>query len=89
MTKRDINRELLDSVRAIKKGRGHKFTVSIPEDVKEIRIQLTLSQTEFATFLGVSVRTLQNWEQGRRHPSGPALALLKIAHLHPRVFLQR
>lgn len=53
------------------------------EDVKAIRAQLNKSQTEFALMIGVSVSTLQNWEQGRRQPEGPARALLKVASVNP------
>jgi putative transcriptional regulator len=52
-------------------------------DVKRIRANFALSQTKFAALLGVSVKTLQNWEQGRRRPEGPARLLLEIAAKHP------
>jgi putative transcriptional regulator len=55
--------------------------------VKGIREKLKLSQSAFADLLGVSIRTLQGWEQGRREPQGPAIALLRIADQHPEVFL--
>ena len=55
-----------------------------PADIKEIRNQLHKSQSEFAMMIGVSVSTLQNWEQGRRKPEGPARALLKIAAINPK-----
>ncbi|NKQ34536.1 MAG: helix-turn-helix domain-containing protein [Chloroflexi bacterium] len=54
-----------------------------PMDIKEIRHRLNKSQREFALMIGVSVGTLQNWEQGRRHPVGPARALLKVAAEKP------
>lgn len=54
-----------------------------PTDVRKIRAKLKLSQPEFAFMIGVSVATLQNWEQGRRRPEGPARALLRIAATHP------
>lgn len=54
-----------------------------PEDVKAIRSKLDKSQSEFALMIGVSVATLQNWEQGRRQPEGPARALLKVAAVNP------
>ena len=82
-TKRDIGAELLRSVRemkARKRGRVTKVTVTW---VVEVRTKTGLSQTEFAKLLGVSVRTLQDWEQGRRQPSGAAKSLLKIAEKHP------
>jgi putative transcriptional regulator len=53
------------------------------EDVKAIRRRLGQSQAEFAHMIGVSVATLQNWEQGRRRPEGPARALLKVAAANP------
>lgn len=80
--------ELLESVReggAILRGEkeaSRKFVVETP-DVKEIRERYELSQTEFAALLGISVKTLQNWEQGRRNPRGAARVLLQVAARHP------
>ena len=54
-----------------------------PADIKAIRLKLGRSQSEFALMIGVSVSTLQNWEQGRRSPGGPARALLKVAEHDP------
>jgi putative transcriptional regulator len=54
-------------------------------DVKAIRLRLGKSQSEFARMIGVSVATLQNWEQGRRQPVGPARALLRVAAANPAV----
>jgi putative transcriptional regulator len=87
--KRENFEELLESVREAgrilrgeaKPSREFVFT---PEDVQAIRKKLKKSQDEFALMLGVSVATLRNWEQGRRHPHGPARALLKIAAENPR-----
>jgi putative transcriptional regulator len=56
-----------------------------PEDVRRIRQKLNQSQAEFARMIGVSVSTLQNWEQGRRQPEGPARALLVVASKAPEV----
>lgn len=56
-----------------------------PADVRAIRTRLHRSQSEFARMIGVSVSTLQNWEQGRHRPEGPARALLKVAEKHPRI----
>lgn len=56
-----------------------------PADVKAIRARLKKSQAEFAMMIGVSVSTLQNWEQGRRQPEGPARALLRVAAKNPEV----
>lgn len=87
--KRENFEELIESVREggrILRGeaepsREFSFT---PEDVQSIRKKLNKSQDEFALMLGVSVATLRNWEQGRRHPHGPARALLKIAAENPK-----
>ena len=59
-----------------------------PIDIRAIRQKLGRSQSEFALMIGVSVSTLQNWEQGRRRPVGPAQALLKIAASNPRIVAQ-
>lgn len=55
------------------------------EDVAALRRFVGLSQDQFAQAIGISVHTLRNWEQGRRHPEGPAIALLRIAARHPRI----
>lgn len=55
-----------------------------PLDVKMIRKKLNVSQSDFALMIGVSLATLQNWEQGRRRPDGPAQALLKVAASNPK-----
>ncbi len=83
--KRDIGAELLQSVREMKagkRGRVHHVEVS---PVIEARHKVGLSQAQFAALLGVSKRTLQDWEQGRREPSGTAKSLLKIAEKRPDV----
>jgi putative transcriptional regulator len=59
-----------------------------PADIKEIRLRLKKSQAEFALMIGVSLATLQNWEQGRRFPEGPARALLKIAAEKPEAVIE-
>lgn len=64
-----------------KPGRAFEFS---PLDVKAVRANLQKSQSEFAEMIGVSVATLQNWEQGRRKPEGPARALLQIALHNPQ-----
>ena len=82
--KRHIGEELLQAVREIKAGKtGRVFHVQVSE-ATEARLKLELSQAEFADMLGVSVRTLQDWEQGRRQPSGAAKALLKVATVSPK-----
>jgi putative transcriptional regulator len=80
--------ELIASVReAGKIRRGEKAPSRRfefrPAQVRKIRTRLGLSQPEFAFMIGVSVATLQNWEQGRRRPDGPARALLRVAATHP------
>lgn len=55
------------------------------DDVSALRRFVGLTQVQFARAMGISVHTLRNWEQGRRHPDGPALALLRIAARHPRI----
>ena len=82
---RDIGTEILDGIRNIKAGKvGRVLTVP---SVAGIRGKTGLSQTEFARLIVVSVRTLQEWEQGRRTPSGPARTLLMIADKNPSVLL--
>ncbi len=85
--KRDIGQELIDGIAAIKKGKGKRKIVYLPSNVKSIREKMDLSQSAFAGLLGVSVRTLQEWEQGRRIPKGPAQALLRVADQHPEALL--
>ena len=63
------------------------FTIQ-PLEIKDIRDGFGLTQEEFAALLGISVRTLRNWEQGRRVPEGPARVLLKVAVKHPEAVLE-
>jgi putative transcriptional regulator len=93
MSKRDIGMEILEGVQAIKayKAGGAQLrtrTLKAPAPVQEIRARMGLSQVAFAGLMGVSERTIQDWEQGRRRPSGPAEALLRIADQKPEVFLE-
>ena len=85
--------ELLTSVRQagqIHRGtrRAARTTTFDPTDVQAVRAKLGASQAEFALMIGVSVATLRNWEQGRRTPDGPALALLRVAARNPRAVIQ-
>jgi putative transcriptional regulator len=87
MKKRDFEK-MVSSVRQagqIKRGRLKPSRVFHfkPADIKAVREKLRVSQSEFALMIGVSVSTLQNWEQGRRQPEGPARALLKVAAENP------
>lgn len=88
MKTKDFDR-LVASVKqagAIRRGQlsPGRVTNFNPEDVRAIRARLEKSQHEFALMIGVSVATLQNWEQGRRRPDGPARALLRVAAKDPR-----
>jgi putative transcriptional regulator len=86
--KRDIGAELLLSVRQLKAGKGKVVArVEVPA-VTLARMKSGLSQAEFANLLGVSIRTLQDWEQGRRQPSGAARTLITIAEQQPKVLKQ-
>jgi putative transcriptional regulator len=83
---RNIGMEILDGIREIKRGE-HGRVIHVPS-VTSIRERTGLSQARFAQLLGVSVRTLQEWEQGRRAPSGAARTLLLIAAKNPRALLE-
>lgn len=88
--KKPLFEELVASIKEA--GRIHRGEVQPsrsfifePQDVRSIREKLHKSQSEFAQMIGVSVATLQNWEQGRRQPRGPARALLQVASKSPQV----
>ena len=82
---RDIGQEILQGIRDIKAGRiGRRYTAeSYP--IVRAREKSGLSQAKFAELLGVSIRTIQDWEQGRREPNAAAKTLIKVAELHPSV----
>jgi putative transcriptional regulator len=80
---RDLGAELLQSIREMKAGQGRV----VYSEAIEARKKTGLSQSQFASLLGVSVRTLQGWEQGRKQPSGAARTLLAIAHQSPAAVL--
>lgn len=84
-SKRNVGREILEGLRELKRGEVGRV-VNVP-DVSTIREKTGLSQSRFAELLGVSVRTLQDWEQGRRAPSGAARTLLLVADRNPRALL--
>jgi len=91
MAKRDIGQEILEGIRDINAYKAGKkvlrtHTITEPAPPQVIRAKLKLSQSAFAGLMGVSLRTVQDWEQGRRKPSGPAVALLRIADQKPEVF---
>ena len=92
MSERNIGLEILEGVREIKEYKKGNLALktsqlSEPSPPRTIREKLQLSQVAFANLMGVSVRTLQDWEQGRRNPKGPAKSLLRIAEQNPKAFL--
>jgi putative transcriptional regulator len=84
--KRNIGAEILEGIREIKRGEHGRVT-NLPS-VSSVRERTGLSQAKFAQLLGVSVRTLQEWEQGRRAPSGAARTLILIAQKNPLALLE-
>ncbi len=93
MGDRNLGAEILEGINEIKKFKKGKLDLrthelSDPSPPKVIRLKLKMSQSAFAGLMGVSVRTLQDWEQGRREPQGPAIALLRIVEQHPEVLNQ-
>jgi putative transcriptional regulator len=91
--RKELFKELLESVKqaaAIERGDAkpsRTFVVNKKNEVARARAKLGLSQTRFASLLGISASTLRNWEQGRRRPTGAAKILLKVATRHPKVLL--
>lgn len=83
---RDIWKEVLEGVHEIKSGGGKRHTFIPKTQAARARLKSGLSQLQFAAILGVSKRTLEQWEQGRRQPSGAAKTLIKIADKRPDVF---
>lgn len=81
----NVWKEVLEAIREIKAG-GGKRTVRQPRSpIARARIKAGLTQTQFARLLGVSPRTLEQWEQGRREPSGAAQTLIRVAVAHPKI----
>jgi len=92
MKQKDFDR-LVTSIKqagAIRRGRlkPGRVTEVQADDVRAIRLKLDKSQAEFAMMIGVSVATLQSWEQGRRQPEGPARALLRVAARSPKALVE-
>jgi putative transcriptional regulator len=88
MPSSDIDRfqkDLLTSVEQMRRGQAARVTQVLVPAAAQARASVGLSQQEFAKLLGVSARTLQDWEQGRREPTGAAKTLLKVAVSHPDV----
>lgn len=78
-----FQQDLLASVRQMKAGKAARRTRIELSVAAEARAKVGVSQSAFAALLGVSLRTLQDWEQGRRAPTGAAQTLLRVASLHP------
>ena len=85
MSGEELGVKLLQSVKEMKAGKAAKRTQVTPNEVAVVRFKTGLSQVQFARALQISARTLQEWEQGRRQPSGAAKALIEIASRHPEV----
>lgn len=77
--------DLLESVKQMRRGQAARVTKVNLTAAAEARASVGMSQKEFADLLGVSSRTLQDWEQGRREPTGAARTLLRVAVKHPKV----
>ena len=91
--KNELFNELVESISEAGKIKSGKAKPSRtfhyrPVDIKRIRSRLDVSQAQFALMIGVSKSTLQNWEQGRREPEGPAKALLRVVDKQPEAVLQ-
>ena len=83
----DIWQEVLEGVREIKSGGGKRYNIEVPEIVK-VRHKLGFSQAKFSEILGVSKRTLQDWERGKRKPSATARSFLILAEKRPDVLIE-
>ena len=81
----EVGLKLLQSIREMKAGNAARVTKIEPNEVVQARHNTGLSQADFAQALSISKRTLQEWEQGRRSPSGAAQSLIRIAMRHPEV----
>lgn len=83
-----FQQDLLESAKQMRTGKAARVTQVRLPTAAEARAQVGLSQMDFANLLGVSARTLQDWEQGRREPTGAAKTLLQVAMSHPEVLLE-
>jgi len=88
MTGEELGKKLLQSVNEMKAGKAARTTEVSPNEVAAARIKTGPSQSQFALALHISPRTLHEWEQGRRKPSGAAQALIQIAFRHPEVITE-
>lgn len=78
-------KDLLESAKQMKEKKAARKTVVVVSDITRVRNKVNMSQPAFAELMGVSVRTLQAWEQGKRNPSGAAKTLLRVAETHPEI----
>ncbi len=88
ITGEELGNKLLQSVKEMKMGDVARLNKVAPNEVAAARLRTGLSQAQFARALHISPRTLQEWEQGRRKPSGAARALIEIAFKHPEVIVE-
>ena len=93
MSERDIGQEILEGIREVKAYKVGEIDLRTrelkePSSPQDIRRNLNLSQSAFAGLMGVSLRTVQDWEQGRRQPQGPAKSLLRIAEKRPEILAE-
>ena len=88
MTGEELGAKLLQSVHEMRAGKAARATRIATNEVVAARMKSGLSPAQFAKALNISARTLQEWEQGRRKPSGAALALIRIAFLHPEIIAE-
>ncbi len=85
MSGEELGKKILKSIKEMKSGKAASVTKFAGNEVASARLKTGLSQAEFAQVLQISARTLQEWEQGRRSPSGAAKALIQIAFRHPEI----
>jgi putative transcriptional regulator len=88
MTGQELGEKLLKSVQEMKAGKAKRVIQVASNEVAAARLKTGLTQSEFAQALHISARTLQEWEQGRRKPSGAARALIQIAFRHPKIIAE-
>jgi putative transcriptional regulator len=88
MSGEELGEKLLKSIQEMKAGKKARVSEVIPNEVAVARSKTGLTQAQFAQALHISKRTLQEWEQGRRKPSGAAVALIQIAFRHPEIILE-
>lgn len=85
---KDFCDALLESIKQMKAGKAIRTTKVTVSDIVRARNNVSMSQSDFATLLGVSIRTLQAWEQGTRNPSGAAKTLIRVAEKYPHILLE-